>query len=150
VNGKLSSWQSYVAAGVGGAIGAEAALYTGGVAAGAVGGAAYSLTNQYLNSGSLNAGTFVSDTVVAAATAGIGSKVLPVVASALPNSVKGAIGETASIAYNAAQGSKLTGTQVKVNGLSSVIDSSWESISGQAYFVESKFGNSTLTSAQRT
>jgi hypothetical protein len=149
LTGHLSSWHSYAAAGVGGAAGGEAALYSGGLASGAVAGAAYSLTNQLLNSGSVNVGQLAFDTGISAATAGIGSQVLPAAASLLPNSVKGQIGEAASVAYNWLQGSTLLGTQVPIPGYSSIADSAWQSLSGDLYYVESKFGMSTLTAAQQ-
>ena len=47
--GKLSSWQGYVAAGVGGAVAGEALLYTGPVGAGALGGATTNSVKQLLN-----------------------------------------------------------------------------------------------------
>jgi len=149
--GEMSSWKSYVAAGVGGAAGAEAALYTGGIAAGAAGGAAYSLTNQILNKGvsNISVGELAMDTGVSALTAGIGSKVLPAAAKLLPNSVKGKIGETVSIGYNLLKGSKLVGTQVRIPGLSTIADSEWLTPGGVTQFVESKFGKGTLTAAQR-
>lgn len=97
VTGRLSSWKSHVAAGVGGAIGGEAALYTGGLASGAAGGAAYSLTNQLLTTGTLNVGQLAFDTSASALAAGIGSQFLPQAASLLSNSTKGEIGEAVSL-----------------------------------------------------
>jgi hypothetical protein len=133
----------------GGGAGGEAALYTGGIASGAVGGATYSFTEQALN-GSFNLRAFAAETGISALTAGLGSKVFPAVAKTLSNSVKGTIGETASIAYNWVQGNTLLGTQVKIPGLTTIADSAWKDISGSLYYVESKFGTSTLTKAQRT
>jgi RHS repeat-associated protein len=149
VTGHLSSWRSYAAAGIGGAAGGEAALYSGGLGSGAAAGAAYSLTNQVLNSGSVNVGQLAFDTGISAATAGIGSRVLPAAASLLSNSLKGDIGEAASVAYNWLQGSTLLGREVSIPGYSAIADSSWQGLSGDFYYVESKFGTSTLTAAQR-
>lgn len=148
LSGSFSPWRTYVAAGLGGAAAGEAALYTGGVASGAIGGATYSLTQQVLN-GSYSFEKFAVDTGISALTAGLGSSVLPALTRTLSNGVKGTIGESASIAYNWLQGSSLLGTQVKIPGLSTIADSAWRSMSGAAYYVESKFGTSTLTSAQR-
>ncbi len=36
-----------------------------------------------------------------------------------------------------------------IKGFTTVVDSTWKSFSGTVYYVESKFGTSTLTSAQR-
>jgi len=76
--------------------------------------------------------------------------VLPALASKLSNGIKGAIGEGASITYNWLRGNELIGTQVKIPGFSTIADSAWKNASGALYYVESKFGTSTLTKAQRT
>ena len=75
--------------------------------------------------------------------------VLPAAASLLPNGIKGQIGEGASRAYNSLQGNTLLGSQVRIPRLSTVADSAWRNLSGNMYYVESKFGTSGLTSAQR-
>ena len=72
-NGELSSWQNYVAAGVGGAVAGETLLYAGPVVAGAAGGAASNGTKQLLNMASGYQDTFdfgglAFDTTVGAAT----------------------------------------------------------------------------------
>lgn len=71
--------------------------------------------------------------------------------SGLSNSAKGAIGEGLSLGENSLAGSTLLGTQVSGSGmgLSTIFDSVWESASGETYYVESKFGASGLTAAQR-
>jgi hypothetical protein len=49
IGGHLSDWQTYTAAGVGGAASGEAALYTGGLLSGAAYGAAFDATDQELH-----------------------------------------------------------------------------------------------------
>jgi type VI secretion system secreted protein VgrG len=73
VAGKLSGWQDYTAAGLGGAAGGEALLYTGPVGAGLVGGATFNLTKQALNNLSnkqcgFNTVSFLFDTAVGGLT----------------------------------------------------------------------------------
>jgi hypothetical protein len=67
----------------------------------------------------------------------------------LPNAVKGQIGEVASTAYNWLKGSTYLGRQVPIQGFTTIADSQWQAVGGAIYYVESKFGASTLTSAQR-
>ncbi len=73
VTGNRSSWQSYVAAGVGGAFAGEALLYTGPVGAGALGGASANVTKQLLNiatgeQSDFSIGSFGFETTIGAAT----------------------------------------------------------------------------------
>ena len=149
ISGKASSWQDYVAAGVGGAAGGEAALYCGGFCAGAAAGASSNLTRQLLNGTCCDLGSLAGDTAVSAVSAGVFAAVLPPLAKMLPNSIKGDIGETTSLIYNWLKGSTLLDTQGSIPGFSTIPDSTWQSLSGDIYYVESKFGTSGLTSAQR-
>ena len=70
--GQTSSWQTYVGAAVGGAVGGELLLYTGPVAAGAGGGAAGNLVSQvldhYTKGCSYSAGSFATATGIGAVT----------------------------------------------------------------------------------
>ncbi|RDZ29494.1 RHS repeat-associated core domain-containing protein [Lysobacter silvisoli] len=68
----------------------------------------------------------------------------------LSNGTKGQIGETLSLVNNWAKGSRLVETQTRsIPGYRTVVDSTWRSIRGTTYYVESKFGTSGLTKAQR-
>jgi hypothetical protein len=84
-------------------------------------------------------------------SAAIGAEALPGALGGLSNAAKGAIGEGLSVAENSLAGSTLVGTQVSGEGLglTTIFDSVWESASGEVYYVESKFGTSGLTAAQR-
>jgi hypothetical protein len=81
----------------------------------------------------------------------VGADALPNAFSGLSNGAKGSIGEGLSFVENTLEGSTNVGTQVSGEGLglSTVFDSVWESSSGEMYYVESKFGTSGLTGAQR-
>ncbi len=72
VTGKMSRWQDYAAAGVGGAAGGWALLYTGPVGAGAASGAASNLTRQGLDvlteGKEFSVGRLAFDTGIGAAT----------------------------------------------------------------------------------
>lgn len=78
-----------------------------------------------------------------------GAHALPAAARLLPNGVKGWIGETASIVSNWMRGNTLLGTQVRIPGMTTIADSAWRSANSVGYYIESKFGTSTLTAAQR-
>ena len=86
-----------------------------------------------------------------ALTAVIGGEALTTTLGGLSNSTKGAIGEGLSLVENNLAGSTSLGTQVPGAelGLSTTFDSVWQSSGGEVYYVESKFGTSSLTSAQR-
>jgi len=88
-----------------------------------------------------------------AASIPLGGEAFPAALKWLPNGAKGAIGEGLSVAKNTLSGGTLVGRQISaadqgLNGLTTVFDSVWEA-GGQTYYVESKFGTSGLTSAQR-
>ena len=154
ISGKMSSWQSYTAAAVGGAAAGEATLYAGPVAGAAIGGAVTNATRQGLNIATGQQSTFsVTDlaveTGVSALGGKIGAEVTEGIARSLSNATKGEIGEWASYLYNKLQGAELVDEQVKkAFGTRTTADFVF-SLEGELYIVESKFGNSTLTAAQR-
>lgn len=81
---------------------------------------------------------------------GLASRGLVNFTKGLSNATKGQIGETLSLANNWAKGSRLIETQTRsIPGYRTVVDSTWRSIRGTTYYVESKFGTSGLTKAQR-
>lgn len=154
ISGKVSSWQDYTAAAVGGAAAGEATLYLGPVAGAAVGGLVTNATRQGLNIATgVQQNWDVASTVIetgGAALAGkLGSVAMDKVARGLSNATKGAIGEWTSYAYNRLGGATVVGEQVKkAMGTRTTADWIFEK-GGVQYIVESKFGTSTLTSAQR-
>jgi RHS repeat-associated protein len=82
-----------------------------------------------------------------------GGEGLPNALKGLSRGAKGTIGEGLSLVENSLKGSRLIGQQVRaaeagVEGLTTVFDSVWDSGEG-IYYVESKFGTSGLTAAQR-
>jgi RHS repeat-associated protein len=89
------------------------------------------------------------DAAIGAVTGGLGGRGLTAGLKLLSNGAKGHIGEGLSIAKNLARGSRLVRTQAEIPGQTTIADSLWKSISGATYYVESKFGTSTLTQAQR-
>lgn len=168
ISGELSSWQDYTAAGVGGAAGGVAFLYTGPVGAALAGGAVTNLSRQGLNLATGQQDSFsVSGAVVETATAGVltfaggkaGEAILPAVAQRLPSSLKGDIGEF--LTENAARlrGETILGTQVRYDlpgvftptgrQAFSRVDVVSENRIGDIFFNEAKFGTSTLTSNQK-
>ncbi|MEI8121841.1 MAG: RHS repeat-associated core domain-containing protein [bacterium] len=155
IRGNASSWQDYVAAGLGGAAAGEATLYTGPIAGAAAGGALANASRQGLNYAtgvqqSFSVSSFAVETSVSAAGGAIGSAVAQQIVRPLSNASKQWIGETTSYLYNKAQGSTLVGEQVKqAFGTRTTADFVFESAAGAQYIVEAKFGMSTLTTAQR-
>lgn len=154
IRGHASSWQDYVAAGLGGAAAGEATLYAGPIAGAAAGGAIANASRQGLNyatgvQNSFSVSSLAVETTVSAAGGAIGSAVARQIVRPLSNASKQWIGETASYLYNKIQGSTLVGEQVKkAFGTRTTADFVFER-SGIPYIVESKFGTSTLTPAQR-
>jgi hypothetical protein len=67
----------------------------------------------------------------------------------LSSPTKGVIGEGLSYVENTLAGSTNLGTQVGIDGLTTIADSQWQSFLGKIYWVESKFGTSNLRPAQR-
>ncbi|TNY26229.1 hypothetical protein BV497_09855 [Fulvimonas soli] len=81
---------------------------------------------------------------------GFGGSELSSALRGISNTAKGEIGETLSIVENRLAGSTLVArNEATISGLTTQVDSTWMSFSGDMYFVESKFGMSTLTRAQR-
>ncbi len=78
-----------------------------------------------------------------------GKQGLTSAARGLSNSAKGRVGEGLSTIKNLARGSRRVGTQVRVPGQTTIADSAWVGRDGTRYYVESKFGTSGLTRAQR-
>ncbi|AEG02518.1 RHS repeat-associated core domain-containing protein [Methylomonas methanica] len=78
-----------------------------------------------------------------------GKQGLTSLAKGLSNSTKGSIGEGLSTIKNLAKGSSRIGTQVRIPGQTTIADSAWIGRNGSTYYVESKFGTSGLTRAQR-
>jgi RHS repeat-associated protein len=70
-------------------------------------------------------------------------------AKLLSNSVKGQIGEGASLISNWLQGSTFISRGRRIPGYRTIVDSTWRGLDGTVYYVESKFGLSTLSRAQR-
>lgn len=80
----------------------------------------------------------------------LGGEALPAALKWLPNNAKGAIGEGLSYISNRLAGSTyLEGGMQSIPGFSTFVDSTWQAVDGSIYYVESKFGLSSLTSAQR-
>ena len=80
----------------------------------------------------------------------VGGEGLPNALKGLSNGAKGAIGEGLSFAENTLEGSTNLATQTRsIRGFRTIVDSTWESARGEVYYVESKFGTSGLTAAQR-
>ncbi|HRP34618.1 MAG TPA: RHS repeat-associated core domain-containing protein [Gammaproteobacteria bacterium] len=88
-----------------------------------------------------------------AATGGLGSAAgrqgLTAGVKGLSNQTKGAIGEALSTAKHTLLGSSRLATQQRIPGQRSVADSVWQGRNGSTYYVESKFGTSGLTNAQK-
>lgn len=82
---------------------------------------------------------------------GLGGRALTSGLRGLSNGTKGQIGEALSIAKNTLRLSTQAAprSSASIPGQSTLVDSTWRSITGRIYYVESKFGTSGLTSAQR-
>ncbi len=81
---------------------------------------------------------------------GLGGRALTSGLRGLSNGTKGQIGEALSVANNTLRGSTMIGRQTtSIPGQTTIVDSTWRSITGRTYYVESKFGTSGLTAAQR-
>jgi RHS repeat-associated protein len=72
-----SSWQTYVAGAVGGAVGAEVSLYGTPAAGGIAGSATTSALKQVLNGDKIDASTIIKDAAVGAAIGYLGGKLIP-------------------------------------------------------------------------
>ncbi|WP_321166292.1 RHS repeat-associated core domain-containing protein, partial [Luteimonas huabeiensis] len=102
------------------------------------------------NWGCLDVGALLTATALGAVGGGLGANALTRAARGMTNSTKGRVGEALSIANNKLKGSRLIETQTRsIPGYRTVVDSTWRSWRGATYYVESKFGSSGLTAAQR-
>jgi RHS repeat-associated protein len=91
-----------------------------------------------------------TSTALGALGGGLGGRGLTSMMRGLSNSTKGTVGETLSLVENRLAGSTLLNTQTaSIPGQRTIVDSTWRSLSGATYYVESKFGTSGLTAAQR-
>jgi RHS repeat-associated protein len=172
IRGRASSWQHYVAAAVGGAAAGEATLYTGpggGLVAraavgGAVGGLIGNTTRQTLDitTGSQTSYSYSGAATETALGAGFGaaggyagSRIIPGALRHLPNPTKGNIGEGLSLVDNMMQGRVPVAYQepVPIPGTSRFTVADWRFRPVNDWptliTVESKFGTSGLTGAQR-
>jgi RHS repeat-associated protein len=68
---------------------------------------------------------------------------------ALSNPAKGMIGESLSTVKHTLRGSVRVATQTRIPGQRTIADSAWRARDNTIYYVESKFGTSGLTKAQR-
>ena len=114
-HGKLSGWEDYAASGVGGALAGEAALYTGGLASGAVYGASANLTRQGLRNLSGKQSGFDCNSLVAeTAVCAVGGKLGEVAAPYLSRTVARAMQKESSVA--AAGSTTALNAEVKATG----------------------------------
>ena len=117
--------------------------------AGAVAGAAF----EYFT----NACASRNDILLAAASGALGGGLGAVVGKRalvaglkrLSINTKGRIGEALSLVKHRLKGNRLNSTQRRIPGHRTIADSAWRGRDGRAFFVESKFGTSKLTPAQR-
>jgi RHS repeat-associated protein len=114
-HGKLSGWEDYAASGVGGALAGEAALYTGGLASGAVYGASANLTRQGLRNLSGKQSGFDCNSLVAeTAVCAVGGKHGEVAAPYLSRTVARAMQKESSVV--AAGSTTALNAEVKATG----------------------------------
>jgi RHS repeat-associated protein len=94
-------------------------------------------------------GRLAAATALGAIGGVLGGRGLTTFAKSLSKETKGVVGEALSVAKNSLRGNRLLGTQVPIPTQTTVADSYWQSLNGTRYYVESKFGTSGLTPAQR-
>ena len=121
---------------------------------GAVIGLGFDLVTQLASNGGnwrcINVNQLLASTVLGAVGGGLGGRGLSSMARKLSTETKGRVGEALSIVENHLAGSRLLSTQSRsIPGQPTVVDSTWRSFRGSRYHVESKFGLSPLTRAQR-
>jgi len=121
---------------------------------GAVIGLGFDLVTQLASNGGnwrcVNVNQLLSSTVLGAVGGGFGGRALSGLVQKLSSQTKGRVGEALSILENHLAGSRLLSTQSRsIPGQRTIVDSTWRSFGGSRYYVESKFGLSTLTRAQR-
>jgi len=117
-------------------------------------GAGFDLVMQLAQNGGnlscVSIGQVLASGALGAIGGGIGGKGLSSVLRGLSNKAKGGIGEGLSILENRLGLNRLVETQTRsIPGQRTIVDSTWRSIRGITYYVESKFGMSGLTKAQR-
>jgi RHS repeat-associated protein len=176
IQGSMDLWHwqrspgsHYLAAAAGGAVAGVGTLYLGpgGVGLGTataagiagVGGAATSNVIRQtadISTGrqeSFSGSSLAMESAFGGAGGAIGSKVAPYILRPLSNQVKGMIGEGTSLVYNLAKGNIPVGRQFSTgtySGRTPVWDWEFQNVfSGASTIVESKFGTSGLTAAQR-
>lgn len=120
---------------------------------GAAIGFGFDLVEQLIENGGdwscINLGQLAVSTALGAVGGGIGGRGLSSFLKGLSNPIKGTVGESLSMANNWLRGSRLISTQTRsIPGFRTIVDSTWRSIGGTTYYVESKFGTSGLTAAQ--
>lgn len=121
---------------------------------GAAIGFGFDLVSQLVENGGnwrcISLGRLAASTALGAVGGGLGGRGLTGALRGLSNGTKGRIGETLSIVNNRLGGNTLLSTQTRsIPGQRTIVDSTWRSLSGSTYYVESKFGTAGLTSAQR-
>ena len=104
-----------------------------------------------IQQGACTVGAVVKGAALGAITAPFAAVATARVLNSLPPQIKGAIGEQLSYIWNTLGGAKLVGSQTTtgIAGLTARPDWIFYDASGLLYYVESKFGLSSLTKAQR-
>lgn len=99
----------------------------------------------------IDVGQLLASTALGAVGGGLGGRGLTSALGNLSKGAKGQIGEALSIVENTLKGSSQAAARntASIPGQSTLVDSTWSSISGATYYVESKFGLSSLTGPQR-
>ena len=92
-----------------------------------------------------------ASTILGAVGGGFGGRGLTKFVGGFSRKTKGNLGENLSLIENYLKGSVQAGERnsATILGQTTEVDSTWRSITGKIYYVESKFGKSSLTSAQR-
>jgi RHS repeat-associated protein len=154
--GQRSSFGTYLGAAAGGAVtGGVSSLGRGvavAIASGVVGGASSSVTRQTVDNGRVDASAVALESLGGAVGGGIGNRVLPSALRPLSNQTKGWIGETTSLVTNVSRGNLPVTSQIQLNagGRNPIFDWQFRNVfNGSNSIVESKFGTSGLTPAQR-
>jgi RHS repeat-associated protein len=155
--GHQSSLGTYLGAAAGGALtGGVSSIGRGvaiAVASGVIGGAASSATRQVVDTGHIDISSAAVESLAGGVGGGIGHKVLPGALRRLSNPTKGWIGETTSLVANVSEG-KIPVNRQFVSGTYGGRNPRWDwefknVFTGGSTIVESKFGTSGLTTAQR-
>jgi small basic protein len=146
-HGQLSSWQIYAGAAVGGAVGGVAATTCGPACAGAAASAAANLVTNGL-SGTINPVGLAVDATAGAITGGVLGVAVPYVFKNFVSiATKGDIGEALTALGLTASGESFESeVRVSPNFGNAIMDFQ---LTDSLTYIESKFGTSGLTSAQR-